>query len=68
MSSPVWLDLRLGVQKIVCKGDKSLGPIGEDKIKFEQKEKRLYFGGERSHGDFGNNMMKTLEFIWRSVQ
>lgn len=60
--------MRLGAQKIVCKRSKSLGQTGEDKIKFEQKEKRLYLGGERSHGVFGNDMMKLLEFTRRGVQ
>ena len=68
MSSSVWLNLRLGVQKTVCKGGKNLGQIVEDKIKFEQKEKRLYLGGEGGLRDSGSSMMKILELIWCGVQ
>lgn len=39
------------------------GQTEEGKIKFKQREKRLYPRGERSHRDFGNDKMKMLEFI-----
>lgn len=49
-------------KKIVCK-DGIWGQIRKGKIKFEQRDKRLYPRGRKSHRDFGNDMTKMLEFF-----
>lgn len=61
MSSPFWIDLKLWVQK--KKKDGIWGQIRKGKIKFEQRDKRLYPRGRKSHRDFGNDMTKMLEFF-----
>lgn len=39
------------------------GYFGEGKIKFEQKEKRLYPRSKRSHRDLSNDMMNIVNGI-----